>query len=89
MKNLVLEGNQNKHKEIKCHMTSDVLELIHMVICGPFPSVSWNGQQSFIKFIDEFSQYGYIYLIYEESQTLDMFKAYKTEIENQLSKRIH
>ena len=42
----------------------------------------------FITFIDNFSQYDYLYLIHEKSQSLDVFKNYKAEVENQLSKRI-
>ena len=32
--------------------------------------------------------YGYLYLIHEESQSLDVFKNFKTEVENQLGKKI-
>ncbi|KAL6348418.1 hypothetical protein AAG906_005726 [Vitis piasezkii] len=67
---------------------SDVLELIHMDICGPFPTPSWNGQQYFITFINDYSRYGYLYLIHEKSQSLDVFKNFKAEVENQLSKKI-
>ena len=58
-------------------MTSDVLELIHTDICGPFLAVAWNDQQYFMTFINDFSRYGYIYLLYEKSQSLDMFKNFK------------
>ncbi|GFP83438.1 cytochrome p450 71a9 [Phtheirospermum japonicum] len=50
--------------------------------------VAWNGQQYFITFIDDFSRYDYIYLIHEKSQSLDVFKSFKAEVENQLNKRI-
>ncbi|RDY13098.1 hypothetical protein CR513_02029, partial [Mucuna pruriens] len=58
---------------------NDVLELIHTDICGPFPTTSWNGQQYFITFIDDYSRYGYLYLIHEKSQSLDVFKSFKAE----------
>ncbi|KAL6342405.1 hypothetical protein AAG906_009078 [Vitis piasezkii] len=57
-------------------------------ICGPFPTPSWNGQQYFITFIDDYSRYDYLYLIHEKSQSLDVFKNFKAEVENQLSKKI-
>ena len=38
----------------EANRTLDILELIHMDICGPFPIVVWNGQQYFIVFIDDF-----------------------------------
>ncbi|KAL4387760.1 hypothetical protein GQ457_09G019960 [Hibiscus cannabinus] len=69
-------------------VSNDVLELIHTDICGPFPTASWNGQQYFITFIDDYSRYGYLYLIHEKSQSLDVFKSYKAEVENQHNKRI-
>ena len=81
-------GKQTNMRRFEANRTLDVLELIHTDICGPFPTVSWNGQQYFITFIDDFSRYGYIYLIHEKSQSLDVFKKYKAEVENQLSKRI-
>ena len=67
---------------------SDVLELIHTDICGPFPTASWNGQTYFIMFVDDLSRYGYLYLIHDKSQSLNMLKNYKAEVENQLNKRI-
>ncbi|RVW72211.1 Retrovirus-related Pol polyprotein from transposon TNT 1-94 [Vitis vinifera] len=57
-------------------------------ICGPFPTPSWNGQQYFITFIDDYSRYDYLYLIHEKSQSLEVFKNFKAEVENQLSKKI-
>ena len=66
----------------------DVLELIHIDICGPFPTLSWNRKQYFINFIDDYSRYDYLYLIHEKSQSLDVFKNFKAEVENQLSKKI-
>ncbi|RVW47053.1 Retrovirus-related Pol polyprotein from transposon TNT 1-94 [Vitis vinifera] len=64
------------------------LQLDSGYICGPFPTPSWNGQQYFITFIDDYSRFGYLYLIHEKSQSLDVFKNFKAEVENQLSKKI-
>ena len=49
---------------------------------------SWNGKKYFILFLDDYSRYGYIYLIKEKFQSLNMFKAFEAEVENQLNKRI-
>ncbi|GMI70291.1 hypothetical protein HRI_000698400 [Hibiscus trionum] len=83
-----IKGKQTKTKRLGANKSTDVLELIHTDICGPFPTASWNGQQYFITFIDDYSRYGYLYLIHEKSQSLDVFKSYKAEVENQLNKRI-
>ena len=82
-----IKGKQTNVKRIGTNRCSDVLELIYTNICGPFPTASWNGQQYFITFIDDYSRYGYLYLIHEKSQTLDVFKQFKVEVENQLNKR--
>ena len=39
-------------------------------------------------FIDDYSRYGYLYLIHEKSQALDVFKEFKAEVELQLGKSI-
>ncbi|RDX90072.1 hypothetical protein CR513_28110, partial [Mucuna pruriens] len=67
---------------------NDVLKLIHTDICGHFPRTSWNGQQYFITFIDDYSRYDYLYLIHEKSQPLDVFKSFKVEVELQLGKKM-
>ena len=83
-----INGKQTKNKRLGANRVSEVLELIHTDICELFLKASWNGQQYFILFIDDYSRYGYLYLIKEKSQSLDMFKAFKVEVENQLNKRI-
>ncbi|KAI3445119.1 hypothetical protein Pfo_001784, partial [Paulownia fortunei] len=83
-----IKGKLTNIKKLGANRSSDVLKLIHTDICGPFPTASWNGQQYFITFIDDYSRYGYLYLIHEKSQSLDVFKAFKAEVENQLGKRI-
>ncbi|KAL5856862.1 hypothetical protein ACOSQ3_004320 [Xanthoceras sorbifolium] len=83
-----IKAKQTKTKRLSANRTLDVLELIHTDICGPLPTASWNSQQYFISFINGYSRYGYLYLIHEKSQSLDMFKAFKAEVDNQLNKRI-
>ncbi|KAL0295040.1 UNVERIFIED_CONTAM: Retrovirus-related Pol polyprotein from transposon TNT 1-94 [Sesamum angustifolium] len=56
-------------------------------ICGPFPPC-FNGQRYFVSFIDDYSRYMYLYLIFDKSEAFDAFKAYKVEVEKQLEKSI-
>ena len=76
------KGKQTKNKRLGANRTSEVLELIHTNICGPFPKAFGNGQQYFISLIDNYSTYEYLYLIKEKSQSLDMFKDFKAKVEN-------
>lgn len=83
-----IKGKQTNIRKLSANRSTGVLQLIHTDICGPFPTASWNGQQYFITFIDDYSRYGYLYLIHEKSQALDVFKVFKAEVENQLREKI-
>ena len=83
-----IEGKMTNKRKTSANRCSNVLELIHTDICGPFPTASWNGHTYFITFIDDYSQYGYLYQIHEKAQALEVFKIFKVEVENQLGKKI-
>ncbi|RDX71718.1 hypothetical protein CR513_48889, partial [Mucuna pruriens] len=84
---MLQKGLLNERK-LGVERVKDVLELIHIDICGPFPTAPWNGQQYVIRFIDYYSKYGYLYVIHEKSQSLDVFKSFKAEVELQLGKKL-
>ncbi|KAK8578849.1 hypothetical protein V6N13_142124 [Hibiscus sabdariffa] len=46
------------------------------------------GYQYFITFTDDFSRYGYIYLMRHKSEALERFKEFKNEVQNQHGKSI-
>lgn len=62
-----VKGKQTKPKKFSAYRAIDVLELVHTDTCGLFSTPSWNGQQYFISFIDDYSRYGYIFLIHKKS----------------------
>ncbi|KAD4385252.1 hypothetical protein E3N88_25420 [Mikania micrantha] len=68
--------------------SSNLLEIIHTDISGPYTIAGITGQTSFITFIDYYSRYMYLYLIKDKSESLTTFKDYKTEVENQLDLKI-
>ncbi|RVX00984.1 Copia protein [Vitis vinifera] len=57
------------------------LDLIHTDICGPLTPTALGGYKYFITFIDDFSRYGYVELIHEKSDSLNVFKAFKAKVE--------
>ena len=67
---------------------NDLLGLIHSDVCGPLSSTARGGYQYFITFIDDFSRYDYVYLIKHKSESFEMFKIFKNEVQNQLGKNI-
>ena len=66
----------------------DLLGIIHSDVCGPFKPMTRNGERYFITFTDDYSRYGYVYLLKHKSEAFEMFKIFKNEVENQLSKSI-
>jgi len=83
-----IKGKRTNKRKLGAERASNVLELIHIDICGPFPTASRNGQWYFITFIDDYFRYSYLYLIHDKSQSLDVFKSFKAEVELQLGKKI-
>ena len=47
-----------------------------------------HGQKYFISFIDDFSQYMYLYILHNKNEALDAFKVLKAEVEKQCGKQI-
>ena len=68
-----IKGKQTNLKNLGANRCTNVLELIHTEICALFPTATWNGQQYFVSFINDYSRYGYLYLIHEKSQILGRF----------------
>jgi len=67
---------------------NDLLELIHTDVCGPMRKEARGGFLYFITFTDDFSRYGHVYLMRHKSESFEMFKTFKNEVENQLGKKI-
>ncbi|RDX75637.1 hypothetical protein CR513_44458, partial [Mucuna pruriens] len=61
-----------------------VLPLTHTNICRPIILVTMGGFRYFFTFIDDFSRYGWVELLYEKSESLDAFKTFKVATELKL-----
>ena len=72
----------------KGERATELLSLIHSDVCGPMSSTARGGYQYFVTFTDDFSRYGYIYLMKHKYETFEMFKIFKNEVQNQLGKSI-
>ena len=65
-----------------------VLELIHIDVCGPLNVRARGIFEYFINFIDDYSRYGYIYLLHRKSVVFEKFKEFWAEAKKQLDKNI-
>jgi transposase InsO family protein len=59
-----------------------------MDVCGPMSMTATGGFQHFITFTDDFSRYGYFYLMKHKSKSLEKFKEFHNEVKNQRGKKI-
>lgn len=80
-------------KMVKKHFPSvkrslGILELVHSDICELNGMLTRSSNRYFITFIDNFSRFTYVYLMKNKDQAFDMFKIYKSEVENKKEKRI-
>ena len=66
----------------------DLLGLIHTDVCGPMSTSARGNYQYFITFTDDFSRYGYVYLMKHKSESFEKFKEFQNEVQNQLGKSI-
>ena len=67
---------------------SELLGLVHTDVCGPMSSTARGGFGYFITFTDDFSRYGYVYLMRHKSESFGKFKEFQNEVQNHLGKTI-
>ena len=80
-----LEGKMTKKPfKAKGNCTTVQLELVHTDVCGPMTIQAREGYEYFIFFIDDYSRYGYIYLMLHKSEAFKKFQEFKVEAKKQL-----
>nr|GEX73219.1 hypothetical protein [Tanacetum cinerariifolium] len=65
-----------------------LLGLIYTDVYGPFKILSRQGANYFVTFTNDFSRYGYVYLLKRKHEVFETFKVFQKEVENQLGKTI-
>ena len=64
------------------------LELVHIDVCGLMNVQAKGGYEYFITFIDDYSIYGYLYLMCHKSKAFEKFREYKAEAKKPLGAHI-
>ena len=83
-----IKGKKTKHTKKGATRSNELLKIIHTDICGPLSVPCFIEEKYFIIFIDDLSRYGYVYLMHEKSQAIDIFEMFIIEVERQLDKKI-
>ena len=76
-----IKGKQTNKSKKGAKRSTNLLEIIHTNICCP--DMDADSPKYFITFIDDYSQYMYLYLLRSKDEALDTFKVFKVEVENQ------
>ena len=82
-----IKGKQTKNSKKGEKRSTNILEIIHLDICGP--NMDLDGLKYFIFFIGNYSRYMYLYLLHNNNKSLDAFKDFKAAVKNQCGKQIN
>ncbi|GKA36668.1 putative RNA-directed DNA polymerase [Tanacetum coccineum] len=80
-------GHINKKRMDKLQRDG-ILQPTHDESLEKCKTVSREGASYFITFTDDFSRYGYVYLMKHKHEVFETFKVFQNEVENQLGKKI-
>ena len=72
----------------KGRRAQELLELVHSDVYGPMLIQERGGYKYFITFTDDYSRFGYVYLMKRKFEAFEKFKEFRAEVKNQLGKRI-
>ena len=67
---------------------SELLELVHSDLCGPFKVKSKGDSLYFAAFIDDYSRKIWVYHLKSKDQVLDVFKQFQALFERQMRKKL-
>jgi hypothetical protein len=83
-----------KHQRLKfllgvSYREKSPLEIVHTDLCRPMQTPFLNGCVYFMTFIDDFSMKTWLYLLKQKSEAFDVFKRFKSMVENESGQTIN
>ena len=66
----------------------DILEIVHIDLCGPIGIESYTGENFFILFVDDYSRMMTVMYLREKSESFEKFKWYLARVEKEIGKRL-
>ena len=76
------------HFPTNCTKTKNPLKILHTDLWGPALVLSSQGYRYYVSFVDDFTRFTWIFPLKTKSETLPIFKIFKTQIEKQLNRSI-
>jgi hypothetical protein len=68
--------------------SKEILDLIHLDVCGPMRVKSLGGSLYYVIFIDDYSRKTWLYILKKKDEVFNKFQEFKAEIENLTNKKI-
>jgi transposase InsO family protein len=87
-KGCALGKNIKKPLPSSSNRSKEILDLIHLYVCGPMPVISLGGSLYYVIFIDDYSRKTWLYLLKSKHEVFIKFQEFKEEIENLTNKKI-
>jgi transposase InsO family protein len=76
---------EGKLQRGKSSRASGVLQMVHMVLVGPF---AFSQGHYILTFVDDFSRFTWVYFLHNKNEVLDKFLDFKTHVERKSRKAI-
>jgi len=76
------------HKSIDYEQSNEILELLHIDVCGPMPVESIGGSRYILLIVDDYSGMYFTYFLKNKSDVLHTLIIFKEKCNNVLGKRI-
>lgn len=64
------------------------LEIVHSDVCGPVAPVSWDGNQYFVTFTDDFTHVSVVFLLRSKDEVLDRLMEYEAMATSHFGRKI-
>ena len=66
----------------KGRRAQELLRLVYTDVCGPMSTQAKGDYEYFITFTDDYSRFGYVYLMRWKFEAFEKFKEFRAEVEN-------
>ena len=70
----------------KTYTSKEVLELVHIYLCGPIEVKSYKGDIYIMLFVDDYSRMMTVMFLKQKSDAFQMFKWYLDRVEKEIGK---
>lgn len=84
----VCKLSRKPHKSVKYEQSDEILDLLHMDICGPMPIESIGGSRYILLIIDDYSGMYFTYFLKNKSDTFSIFQVFNEKCKNIMKKRV-